>query len=60
MIIKAPFNGYIGVVRANIGDQVKVGDYLFSLVANGNKTVFIELPETLYGKINDQSEVFYN
>jgi RND family efflux transporter MFP subunit len=58
MIIKAPFNGYIGVVRANVGDQVKVGDYLFSLVAGGNKTIFIELPETLYGKINDKSEVF--
>lgn len=58
MIIKAPFNGYVGVVRANIGDQIKVGDYLFSLVASGNKTIFIELPETLYGKINDTSEVF--
>ncbi|XVN43529.1 MAG: efflux RND transporter periplasmic adaptor subunit [Candidatus Rickettsia vulgarisii] len=57
MIIKAPFNGYIGVVRANVGNQVKVGDYLFSLVAGGNKIIFIELPETLYGKINDTSEV---
>lgn len=58
MIITAPFNGYVGVVHARIGDDVKMGDYLFSLIANGNKTIFVELPETLFGKIDKNSEIF--
>ncbi len=58
MIIKAPFDGYVGVVHARNGDDIKLGDYLFSLVANGHKTIFIELPETLYGKIDKNSDVF--
>lgn len=58
MIITAPFDGHVGVVRARIGDNVKAGDYLLSLVANGDKTVFVELPENLLGKISDKSEVF--
>jgi len=58
MIIKAPFDGYVGVVHARNGDDIKAGDYLFSLVAKGHKTIFVELPETLYGKISKDSEIF--
>jgi RND family efflux transporter MFP subunit len=57
-VIKAPFDGYVGVVHARNGDDIKAGDYLFSLVANGSKTIFIELPETLYGKVDQNSDVF--
>lgn len=58
MIITAPFDGYVGVVHARTGEDVKIGDYLFSLIANGNKTIFVELPETLFGKIDKNSEIF--
>ena len=58
MIITAPFDGYVGVVHARTGDDVKMGDYLFSLISNGNKTIFVELPETLFGKIDKNSEIF--
>lgn len=58
MIITAPFDGYVGVVHARTGDDVKVGDYLFSLIADGKKTIFVELPETLFGKIDKNSEIF--
>jgi RND family efflux transporter MFP subunit len=58
MILKAPFDGYVGVVHARTGDDVKDGDYLFSLIAKGNKTIFIELPEILFGKIDNDSDVF--
>ena len=58
MIITAPFDGYVGVVHARTGDDIKMGDYLFSLIANGNKTIFVELPETLFGKIDKNSEIF--
>ena len=57
MIIKAPFNGYVGVVHAQVGDDIKKDDYLFSLVASGNKTIFVNLPESLYNKVSDQSLV---
>jgi RND family efflux transporter MFP subunit len=58
MMLKAPFNGYVGVVHARTGDDIKDGDYLFSLIAKGNKTIFIELPEILFGKIDNNSDVF--
>lgn len=49
MVIKAPFDGQIGVIKANIGDQINIGDYLFNLVENkSEKNIFIELPESLY------------
>lgn len=31
MIITAPFNGKIGVIKPMVGDEVKIGDYLFSI-----------------------------
>ncbi len=57
MIITAPFDGYVGVVHARVGDDILMGDYLFSLIAKGDKTIFVELPELLHNKINDQSSV---
>jgi membrane fusion protein (multidrug efflux system) len=55
MVIKAPFNGYVGVIKANPGDEIKVGDYLFSFIANGDKILFLELPENLLGKIDENT-----
>jgi RND family efflux transporter MFP subunit len=58
MIITAPYDSYIGVVNARVGDDVKIGDYLFSLIANGEKTVFVELPENMYSKIDQKSLIY--
>ncbi len=57
MIITAPFDGYVGVVHTEVGKDIKIGDYLFTIIANGEKTIFIELPENLSGKINKDSKV---
>lgn len=62
MIIIAPFDGYIGVIKAKVGDEIKTGDYLFSLFSTSEnsdtgKTLFVELPEKLLNKINERSEV---
>lgn len=61
MVIRAPFDGKIGVVRTQVGNDLKIGDYLFSLIANdtstGEKTVLVELPENLNGQIDSYSEV---
>ena len=58
MIITAPYDGYVGVVNARTGDDIKIGEYLFSLIAKGDKTIFIELPENMYSKI-DQNSLIY-
>lgn len=51
MVIKAPEAGYVGVVKASVGDEVKVGDYLFSFTTKSDFYVFVELPEMMHGKI---------
>lgn len=58
MIIKAPFDGYIGVLRVNELDEVKMGNYLFSIIAEGEKELFIDLPEKMYGRIDNNSEAY--
>ena len=51
MVIKAMEDGYVGVIRANIADEVKEGDYLFSLITKSDFYIFVELPEILRGRI---------
>jgi RND family efflux transporter MFP subunit len=56
MVITAPFDGRIGVVKARTGDKLNIGDYLFSIVAISPKNVFIQLPESLYSKVSNRTE----
>ena len=58
MIIATPFDGIVGVIHPQIGDNIKLGDYLFTIISPGTKHVILELPENLYQKITLQSEVF--
>lgn len=57
MIITAPFAGEIGVIKVRVGDFVKKGDYLFSLITKDEMSIFLEVPETLYSKISTSTEV---
>ncbi len=57
MIITAPFDGTIGVLHTQVGKDTKIGDYLFTIIAAGEKIIFAELPESLNGKINNDSNV---
>ncbi|WP_341793847.1 MULTISPECIES: efflux RND transporter periplasmic adaptor subunit [unclassified Rickettsia] len=57
MLITAPFDGKIGVIKPKPGDNIKQGDYLFSIVeGEGTQSIFIELPESLYGKVSNDTE----
>lgn len=58
MIITAPFDGIVGVIHPQIGDNIKLGDYLFTIISPGTKHIIVELPENLYKQITPQSEVF--
>lgn len=60
MIITAPFDGYVGVVKAKVGDEIQIGSYLFSIFSAGEKYFFVDLPEVLLGKINSDSNVYAN
>lgn len=51
MIIQAPDDGEVGVIKAKVKDEVKSGDYLFSLITKSNFHVFVELPESMRRRI---------
>ncbi|MDX1916419.1 MAG: efflux RND transporter periplasmic adaptor subunit [Rickettsiaceae bacterium] len=51
MVIKASQDGYLGVVRANKADEIKPGDYLFSIIEEGDFNIFVELPGNLRSKV---------
>ncbi|MFV9876760.1 efflux RND transporter periplasmic adaptor subunit [Rickettsia conorii] len=58
MIITAPYSSKIGVIKSMVGDEVKIGDYLFSITGTENsQSIFIELPESLSGKVGVGTEV---
>ncbi len=45
LILTVPFDSFIGVVNFQIGDNVKNGDYLFTVVHGEEKTLLLDLPE---------------
>ncbi len=51
MVIKAMEDGYIGVIKTNVADEIKEGDYLFSITTKSNFYIFVELPQILHGRI---------
>ncbi|AAU03811.1 efflux RND transporter periplasmic adaptor subunit [Rickettsia typhi] len=58
MIITAPYSGKIGIIKYMVGDEVKIGDYLFSITGTENtQSIFIELPESLSEKVHCNTEV---
>ena len=57
MIIRAPFDGLVGAITTYVGNNTKMGDYLFTIIASGGKVINVELPESLSGKIDSNSEV---
>jgi RND family efflux transporter MFP subunit len=58
MVITAPFSGKIGVIKPRLGDDIKQGDYLFSIVdGEGAQSIFIQLPQSLDGKISTNTDV---
>lgn len=58
MVITAPFDGELGVIKAIAGNRVNPGDYLFSIIAKSGGIIFVELPESLYGKVDQTTELF--
>lgn len=59
MVLIAPFDGYIGIMKSKIGDKIKQGDYLFSIIAQNSTTnnILIELPEGLYNQVSESTNL---
>lgn len=58
-VVRAPFDGVIGVIRARVGDKIALGDNLFTIIRPARpKEVIVDLPPSLNGKINDSTEVY--
>ncbi|MCC8483439.1 MAG: efflux RND transporter periplasmic adaptor subunit [Rickettsia endosymbiont of Labidopullus appendiculatus] len=53
MVIVAPFDGNIGIIKLKKGDKVEQKNYLFSIIAQDSttKSILIELPEELYNQV---------
>lgn len=59
MIIGAPFDGVIGSIDKKIGDDVKVGDYLFSIIGTlPSKRVVLHVPQRVLQHVSLSTNVF--
>lgn len=59
MVITSPFDGEMGIIKPIVGSDIKVGDYLFTIIAQNavTKSILIELPETLYNQVSDNTDL---
>ncbi|MFK8039779.1 MAG: efflux RND transporter periplasmic adaptor subunit [Rickettsiaceae bacterium] len=58
MIITAPFDGKIGVTKFQIGDNIKIGDYIISIISLHDYIMFADLPPNLLGKVNKDTTIY--
>jgi RND family efflux transporter MFP subunit len=57
MVIIAPFDGKIGVIEHEVGDQVNIGNYLVSITSGAKAEFLVTLPEKLINIIKDDTKV---
>jgi len=57
MIIKAPFDGAVGVIKKKVGDRVFAGEYLVSVTQGHSKEIVLQLPSKLIKNITKDTEV---
>lgn len=57
MQIKAPVDSILSVINVKTGDDVKKGDYLFTLVSNDKQSIIISAPEILQTKLNHIDDI---
>lgn len=57
MYITAPFDGIIGTINVHLDQEVSEGDFLLTIYEQGKSEVIVNLPHTLYAKVNHDSIV---
>jgi membrane fusion protein, multidrug efflux system len=58
MLIKAPFDGRIGIIKQNLDEEIKVGDFLFTIVSPGYKEIVAALPQRLHKQVSQDSQIY--
>ncbi|MDF2965685.1 MAG: Efflux transporter, family, subunit [Rickettsiaceae bacterium] len=58
MVIRAPFDGRLGIIKQNLDESVKPGDFLFTIVSSGFKEVIMPLPQRLYNQTDKDTKVY--
>ncbi|MFO1130188.1 MAG: efflux RND transporter periplasmic adaptor subunit [Rickettsiales bacterium] len=58
MIIKAPFDGEISSLALVEGNDIKPGDFLFTITSGNKKTIILNIPERFIFLINKDTKVF--
>ena len=58
MILKAPFAGNIGAILLTEGNDVKMGDFLFSITSGEEKIATFNIPEKFATQINKGTIVY--
>ncbi|MEJ2274443.1 MAG: efflux RND transporter periplasmic adaptor subunit [Woeseiaceae bacterium] len=56
-VIRAPFDGYVGLRRINIGDYATIGQELVDVVKLDPLRVNFSVPETLLAKVQQQQPI---
>lgn len=57
-IIKAPFDGTVGVIKYHVGDIVSNGDKLLSVTGENNvKELFVELPHNMINYVTPETKI---
>lgn len=57
MVILAPFDGQLGVMSHNIGDNLASGDYLLSITSGNETEILAYLPEKLIDQVKPGTKV---
>ncbi len=57
-VVRAPFEGIIGVLRVRVGDKINVGDMLFTIIKPSPKEIIVDLPPNLSGKVDESTEIY--
>ncbi len=60
IMIKAPFNGILGVYKIKDGEQIRVGDQIVSFYDPNNMVIDFDIPGEFIDKIKDGQTVIIN
>lgn len=58
LVIVAPFDGIIDVIKPRVGDEINMGDKLFTIISAGTKEIIVELPQTLNNKLDQSTKIY--
>ena len=56
--VLAPFDGIIGTISYKINQDVKIGDFLVSIISGNEKDIIFNVPEKILKRLSKDSELY--